>query len=53
MVMPSTAPAVKVAAAKSYGGVITFCEPTLEAREAMLKEIQQKTGSTEIHPYND
>jgi threonine dehydratase len=53
VVMPSTAPAVKVAAVKSYGGAITFCEPTLEAREAMLKEIQQKTGATEIHPYND
>lgn len=53
VVMPSTAPRVKVAAVESYGGAITFCEPTLEAREAMLRKIQKKTGATEIHPYNN
>ena len=33
IVMPRTAPGIKVAAVREYGGQITFCEPTLEARE--------------------
>jgi threonine dehydratase len=53
IVMPETAPAVKVAAVKAYGGLITFCKPTLEARESTLKEVQQKHLPVEVHPYND
>lgn len=53
IVMPKNAPDVKVAAVKQYGGDITFCEPTLEARESTLKKIILKTGANEIHPYND
>jgi len=53
IIMPSNAPQVKINAVKSYGGIITFCEPTLEARESTLKEIQEKTGATEVHPYNN
>lgn len=52
IVMPSNAPAVKVAAVKHYGGNITFCEPTLRARESTLAEIRKETGAVEIHPYN-
>lgn len=52
IVMPSNAPAVKVAAVKHYGGNITFCEPTLQARETTLAEIRKATGAVEIHPYN-
>ena len=53
IVMPKNAPAVKVAAVKQYGGEITFCEPTLEARESTLKKIILKTAANEIHPYNN
>jgi threonine dehydratase len=53
IVMPNNAPAVKKAAVAGYGGVITFCEPTLEAREATLAQIVEKTGSAVVHPYND
>ena len=53
IVMPSTAPRVKVEAVKSYGGEIEFCEPTLEARENNMLRIQKNTGATEIHPYNN
>lgn len=53
IVMPSNAPAVKVAAVKAYSGEITFCEPTLAAREATLKDVMQKTGAIEVHPYNN
>jgi threonine dehydratase len=53
IVMPDNAPAVKKAAVAGYGGRITFCEPTLEAREATLAKVVEETGSTGIHPYND
>lgn len=53
IVMPSNAPAVKKAAVAGYGGKITFCEPTLEAREATLSKVVDETGSTVVHPYND
>jgi len=52
IVMPENAPAVKVNAVKHYGGHITFCEPTLEARESTLETIRRQTGAYEIHPYN-
>ncbi len=51
--MPNNAPAVKKAAVAGYGGQITFCEPTLEAREATLKQIVAATGANVVHPYND
>lgn len=52
IVMPETAPKVKVAAVRDYGAEITFCPPTLKDRENTLSQIQNKTGATEIHPYN-
>ncbi len=51
--MPNTAPAVKKAAVAGYGGQITFCEPTVESREATLAKIVAETGATVVHPYND
>jgi threonine dehydratase len=53
IVMPENAPSVKVNAVKHYGGNITFCKPTLQAREETLATIQQQTGATLIHPYNN
>ncbi|HNQ82778.1 MAG TPA: pyridoxal-phosphate dependent enzyme [Bacteroidales bacterium] len=53
IVMPETSPKVKSDAVRGYGGEITFCKPTLEARESTLAEIIHRTGATEIHPYND
>lgn len=53
IVMPKNAPTVKVEAVKSYGGQITFCEPTLEARELTLEKVQQNTGAVFIHPYDN
>lgn len=52
IVMPKNSPKVKVAAVKHYGGLINFCKPTLQAREDTLKKVIEKTGATEIHPYN-
>jgi len=53
IVMPRNAPAVKVKAVEGYGGVITFCEPTIEAREAATKRLLEETGGVLVHPYND
>ena len=53
IVMPENAPAVKKAAVAGYGGQITFCEPTLEARESTLAQVVEETGATVVHPYNN
>ena len=53
VVMPHTVLDIKKTGVKNYGGEIFECEPTLEARESTLKNIIQKTGATEIHPFND
>ena len=53
IVMPSNAPSVKKEAVAGYGGQITFCEPTLAARESTMEGIRQKTGATVVHPYNN
>ena len=53
IVMPQNAPEIKKQAVLAYGAEITFCEPTLEAREKTLELVVDKTGATEIHPYNN
>jgi len=53
IVMPKTAPKVKVTAVKEYAGQITFCEPTLEARESTADRILKETGAVMVHPYDD
>src|SRR5687768_10454824 len=53
IVMPENAPMVKKNAVAGYGGQITFCAPTLEAREATLTRIYESTGAKVVHPYND
>jgi threonine dehydratase len=52
IVMPRTAPGIKKVAVAGYGGIITYCEPTLEARETTMEKVQQETGCTFIHPFN-
>jgi threonine dehydratase len=53
IVMPSNSPEIKKKAVAGYGANITFCEPTLQARESTLARIVADTGATEIHPYNN
>lgn len=52
IVMPSNSSRVKINAVEQYGGIITFCEPTLKARETTLEELVRNTGAIEVHPYN-
>ncbi|MFH1762061.1 MAG: pyridoxal-phosphate dependent enzyme [bacterium] len=53
IVMPRTAPKAKKQAVSGYGGIITYCEPTLKARESALKDVVKNTGACYIPSYND
>ncbi len=53
IVMPRTGSRVKVEAVRSYGAEVIFCEPNQKAREETVLEVQQRTGATFIHPYNN
>ncbi len=53
IVMPENSPKSKIEAVKSYSGKITFCEPTLEARETNAQIIIDRTAATMIHPYDN
>jgi len=52
IVMPNNAPLVKQQAVKAYGGIITLCEPTIQAREKTAQSIVEETGATLLHPSN-
>lgn len=53
IVMPETASPVKKAAVEGYGAEVILCEPTLIARETTADSVQQRTGATFIHPYDN
>jgi threonine dehydratase len=53
IVMPKNAPAVKCRAVESYGGRITFSEPTITSRQETSARVQAETGAILIHPYNN
>ena len=53
IVMPENAPVVKKNAVAGYGAEITFCTPTLQAREETTRKIMESTGATLIHPYDN
>ena len=53
IVMPSSAPKVKIDAVKGYGGEVTICLPSLKDRETNAERISTENGATFIHPSND
>jgi Threonine dehydratase len=52
VVMPSDATPAKWRAVESYGGRITFCEPTMAARQATAAAVQARTGAVLIPPFD-
>lgn len=52
IVMPANASQVKRRAVEDYGGKVTECAPTLEARETTAAKVMAATGATLIPPYN-
>ncbi|MEM7162173.1 MAG: pyridoxal-phosphate dependent enzyme [Bacteroidota bacterium] len=53
IVMPSTAPEVKIKAVKEYEGKVIICPPTLEDREQYAQNIVYEKGAKFLHPSND
>ena len=53
IVMPTNAPKIKKAGTLSYGGIVTECEPTIEARERVSSRIKEETEASFLHPSND
>lgn len=53
IVVPRNSSKAKIAAAERYGAKVSFCEPTIAAREAMAQEIVNRTGGTLVHPFDN
>ena len=53
IVMPKSAPKIKIDAVKGYGADITFCENNENARKRSCQKLIQKTGANFIHPYDN
>ena len=51
--MPDNTPQAKRAAVVRYGGEVTWCEPTLAARERAARALIAATGAVLVHPYDD
>ncbi|MHA1686989.1 MAG: threonine/serine dehydratase, partial [Candidatus Heimdallarchaeaceae archaeon] len=53
VVMPETAPKVKISAVREYGGEVVFCKPSMEARKNTVQQLIKKHGYTLVHSSND
>ena len=53
VVLPKNASSYKRNLIKNLGAKIVECEARVESREKTLLEVQDATGATVIHPYND
>lgn len=53
VVMPDNSPKIKINAVREYGAKITFCKPTLQARETGIEKVLKSEEAVFIHPYND
>ena len=53
VVMPHTVSAVKKSAVERYHAHIDLCDNTVEAREAALREVINRTGAIEVHPFDN
>ena len=52
MVMPADAPAVKIAATRSYGAEIILYDRERDDREAIASELAQRRGLTPVPPFD-
>jgi threonine dehydratase len=53
IVMPEGVARPKAAQVERLGGQITYCAPTIPAREAAAAKAMAETGAILIHPYDD
>ncbi|MBI4082043.1 MAG: pyridoxal-phosphate dependent enzyme [Candidatus Lambdaproteobacteria bacterium] len=52
IVMPTTAPKVKVAAVKGYGGEVVTYDPARQEREEVAAQLQAERGLALVPPFN-
>lgn len=53
IVMPRNAARPKVRLVEAYGGRLTFCDSTQEARERTCAALLAETGANLVHPFED
>src|SRR5204862_4135820 len=53
ILMPTDAPALKVAATRGYGAEVLFYDRQTEDREARAREVAATTNRTLVPPYDD
>jgi len=53
VLMPSDAPALKLAATRGYGAEVVFYDRQREDREARARDLVEKTGRVLVPPYDD
>jgi threo-3-hydroxy-L-aspartate ammonia-lyase len=53
ILMPTDAPALKLAATQGYGAEVVFYDRQTEDREARARELVEKTGRILVPPYDD
>lgn len=53
IVMPSNSAKTKIRNVEAFGGRITLCEPTQQAREETCARVIAETGATMVHPFTD
>ncbi len=53
ILMPTDAPALKLAATRGYGAEVVFYDRQTEDREARARELVERTGRVLVPPYDD
>lgn len=53
IVMPESAPQVKLDAVRGYGATVVQCRPTAADREQTLARVLDEQGSVLVHPFDD
>lgn len=53
IMMPRNSAGIKLEAVRSLGVEPILCEPDSASREATASAVQQQTGATMVHPFND
>src|SRR5262245_22377632 len=53
IVVPHNSARTKVASIERYGAQVSFCEPTMAARDGMVQEILARNGGAFVHPFDN
>jgi len=53
IVMPKGAPTIKIEAVKAYGGIVTLCDNSEQARIETCQKIIAQTQANFVHPYDN